>query len=229
MALPQLNDTPKYTLTVPSTGQELRYRPYLVREEKVLLIASSTEDPKQVMNAIYDTVSACVESVDINTLTTFDLEYIFIQLRSKSTGETSEINVKCPSCGHKNPATVYLNNIVCTKSNSDPIIKITDEITVEMRYPSYRDVPMDTPNEEVGFGLVASSIKSVIVGDEKIDVADEPFESVVKFIESMTQDQFTTMSKFFEDTPRVKYDLPLLCSECGTKETIEITGMTSFF
>jgi hypothetical protein len=229
MALPKLNDVPKYTLTVPSTGAQLKYRPYLVKEEKVLLIASSTEDPQQIMNAVYDTIASCVENIDVNTLTTFDLEYIFIQLRSKSTGETSEINIQCPDCGHRNAVTIPLNEIECTKSTANPIIPLTDTITVEMKYPSYRDIPANTEESEIGFELIANSIKTVIVEDERIEMEDETPESIMSFLESMTQDQFAKVTSFFENSPTVKYDLPLVCQGCGAQNTIEIKGMQSFF
>jgi len=229
MALPKLNDVPKYTLTVPSTGAQLKYRPYLVKEEKVLLIASSTEDPQQIMNAVYDTIASCVENIDVNTLTTFDLEYIFIQLRSKSTGETSEINIQCPDCEHRNAVTIPLNEIECTKSTANPIIPLTDTITVEMKYPSYHDIPVGAEENDVAMSLVAASIKAVISNDERINIEDESPESVKSFIESMTQDQFMKVSAFFNDSPSVKYDLPLVCQGCGAQNTIEIKRMQSFF
>tara|TARA_B110000858_G_C17761611_1_gene454816 strand:- start:758 stop:1444 length:687 start_codon:yes stop_codon:yes gene_type:complete len=228
MALPKLNETPKYSLTVPSTGKECRYRPYLVKEEKILLMASSSEDPKQIMNAVHDTVGACVEGLDVRSLTTFDLEYIFIQLRSKSTGETSDILLKCPECESQQKVTIPLNEIKVSNSTADPVIKISDTVTVVMKYPSYQDIPTDA-GEDVGFNLIASSIKSVISGDEKIEVEDEPFEGVIGFLESMTQDQFKLITQFFEDSPVVKYDLPFVCQSCGAAEDIEIKGMQSFF
>ena len=229
MALPKLNDVPKYSLTVPSTGEELRYRPYLVKEEKVLLIASSSEDPQQIMGAVYDTIASCVEGVDVRTLTTFDLEYIFIKLRSKSTGETSEVNIQCPACSAKNTMTIPLEEVTVTESNADPIIKLTDTITVEMKYPSYHDIPVGAEENDVAMSLVAASIKAVISNDERINIEDESPESVKSFIESMTQDQFMKVSAFFNDSPSVKYDLPLVCQGCGAQNTIEIKGMQSFF
>jgi hypothetical protein len=227
MALPKLNETPKYSLTVPSTGKELRYRPYLVKEEKILLMASSSEDPKQIMNAVHDTIAACVENIDIRSLTTFDLEYIFIQLRSKSTGETSEILIKCPKCESQQKVTIPLNEIAVTETKANPVIKISDNVTVVMKYPSYQDIPSDT--DDVGFTLIAASIKEVIHGDEKVDIDDEPIEAVIAFLESMTNDQFQLIAKFFEDAPSVKYDLELVCQSCGEISDIEIKGMQSFF
>tara|TARA_S200002703_G_scaffold49208_1_gene42549 strand:- start:5643 stop:6332 length:690 start_codon:yes stop_codon:yes gene_type:complete len=229
MALPKLNDVPKYSLKVPSTGQELKYRPYLVKEEKVLLIASSSEDPRQIMSAVYDTITACVEGVDVNSLTTFDLEYIFIKLRSKSTGESSEINIQCPECNTRNSVTIPLEDVVVTESKADPIIKLTDTITVEMKYPSYQDIPADADESEMAFSMIAGSLKAVISNDERIDIEDESPESVRAFLESMTQDQFVKISAFLSDSPSVKYDLEMKCTECEEENTIEIKGMQSFF
>jgi len=229
MALPKLNDVPKYSLTVPSTGQELKYRPYLVKEEKVLLIASSSEDPRQIMSAVYDTIAACVESVDVGSLTTFDLEYIFIKLRSKSTGETSEVNIQCPSCSARNTMTIPLEEVTVTESTAEPIIKLTDSITVEMKYPSYQDIPAGADENEMAMSLIAGSLKAVISNDERIDIEDESPESVKAFLESMTQDQFIKVSSFLSDSPSVKYDLHMKCEECGEENTIEIKGMQSFF
>lgn len=192
-------------------------------------MASSTEDTREIMGAVYDTISACVEGIDVNSLTTFDLEYIFIQLRAKSTGETSEISVRCPSCREPNRKIVPLNEIVCTKSNADPIIHISEEVTVEMKYPSYKDVPTGMDDAEMGLGLLAASIKSVIYNGERINAEDEPPEQIVEFLESMTQEQFQKITKFFDDAPVVKYDMPLTCKECGEETTIVIRGMNSFF
>lgn len=229
MALPTLNATPQYSLTVPSTGNTLKYRPYLVKEEKVLLMAAASEDSGQIMQAIYNTISSCVENVNVSDLTTFDLEYVFIQLRAKSTGETTTIGVGCPECGHNNPVEINLEEITCTKSDASPIVKISDDVTVELKYPSYTEIPEGKDAADVGFNLIAASIKTVTSGDERIDVADEPFESVIAFLESMTQDQFAKITAFFETSPTVKYDINLECEKCGTKNDIEVKGMQSFF
>ena len=229
MALPTLNATPKYSLTIPSSGQLLRYRPYLVKEEKILLMAAQTEDQQQIMNAIHDVVSGCVENVDVNSLTTYDLEYVFIQLRAKSVGETSDISVACPSCNHGNPVTINLQDVVCTSSSHETMVQITDDVSVELKHPSYREIPVTDDVNEIGFNLIASGIKSVISGDEKINIEDETFDSVVRFLESMTQDQFAKITAYFENTPVVKYDLNLTCQECGENNEIEIKGMQSFF
>jgi hypothetical protein len=229
MALPKLNDTPKYSLTLPSTGQELRFRPYLVKEEKVLLMAAQSEDQNQIMGAVHDVIDACIEGIDVNKMTTYDLEYAFIQLRSKSVGETTDVSINCPHCQTSNPIKIDLNDVVCTKSQEDTMIKISDEVTVEMKHPSYRDIVLSDDQQEVGFNLVASGLKTVMYNGEKIDVEDEAHESVVSFLESMTQDQFGLITAWFENSPVVKYDLDLECKSCEKSSLIEIKGMQSFF
>ena len=229
MALPNLNATPKYSVTVPSTGETLKFRPYLVKEEKVLLIASQSQDQQQIMNAIYDVISSCVENVDVTNLTTYDLEYIFIQLRAKSVGETSEVTIQCPNCDHRNGIQIDLSKVECSKTSVNPLVQINDTVSVEMKHPSYHDIQLSDDITEVGFNLIASGIKTVISGDEKIDVADESHESVVAFLESMTQDQFAKITEFFENSPIVSYDMELTCSECKETNNIEIKGMQSFF
>lgn len=229
MALPTLNATPKYNLTVPSTGSTLKYRPYLVKEEKILLIAAQSEDQQQIMTAIYDIISSCVENVDVDTLTTYDLEYIFIQLRAKSVGESSTVVMTCPSCQTKNDIVIDLNSVVCSKSSANPLVQITDDVKVELKHPSYREIPAAEEAHEVGFNLIASGLKTVYSGNDRVNIEDEPFESVVRFLESMTQDQFAKITEFFEDSPVVKYDHDFVCTNCGEKELIEIKGMQSFF
>jgi len=123
--------------------------------------------------------------------------------------------------------TIPLNEIEVTETTANPVIKISDKVTVVMKYPSYQDVPSDT--DDVGFTLIAASIKEVIHGDEKVDIDDEPIESVIAFLESMTNDQFQLIAKFFEDAPAVKYNLELICQKCTTASDIEIKGMQSFF
>jgi len=229
MALPKLNDTPKYSLTLPSTGQELRFRPYLVKEEKVLLMAAQTEDQNQIMSAVHDVIDACIEGIDVNKMTTYDLEYAFIQLRSKSVGETTDVSINCPHCQASNPIKIDLNDVVCTQAQEDTVIKISDEVTVEMKHPSYRDIVLSDDQQEVGFNLVASGLKTVMYNEEKINIEDESHESVISFLESMTQDQFGLITSWFENSPVVKYDLELVCKSCEKSSSIEIKGMQSFF
>lgn len=232
MSLPKLNETPRYEFVIPSTGKKVKFRPYLVKEEKVLMIAAESKDAKQMMNAILDTVSACVvDKFNTNTLTTFDLEYIFIKLRSKSVGESSTLAVSCQSCEHRNEYSLNLEGIECTskgekKSN---MIKLTDDIIIEMKYPSYRDIEVSDDQNEMGFSLLANSIAAVHTNGERIDVADEPKESIRSFLESMTRSQFEMIAEFLTDMPTVKAAVKFNCKKCSASNEFDIKGIQSFF
>lgn len=232
MALPILNEAPKYTLTIPSTKKRVKFRPYLVKEEKVLLIAAESKEETEVIDAIQNTVAACLDSnVDVSRLTTFDLEYIFIQLRAKSTGEIADLVANCQSCGHGNDQSVDLTKVDCSvPKTANSVISITDEISVEMKYPSYSDFNISSENIEMtGFDIVAKCIDTVMTADERIEVREEPKENVIAFLESMTQEQFAKVTEFLTEIPAVKYNLKFDCSSCGEHNDIELKGLQSFF
>lgn len=230
MALPKLNDTPKYDLIIPSTGKKVRFRPYLVKEEKVLMLAAETKDSTQIMSAVMDTIEACVQlPLDVNKLTTFDIEYLFIKLRAKSVGESSNITVKCSSCEHMNEYSINLDDIECKGNKKDKLIQIDDKITIEMKYPSYKDIDLNDDETELGFKLLANSMSAVITEDERIDIEDETPENVRSFLESMTKEQFEKVSSFFLDMPQVKHDVEFDCEKCNTNNKIELKGIQSFF
>lgn len=232
MSLPSLNDKPEYTLTVPSNGKKVNYRPYLVKEEKVLLMAAESKDENEIIRAIENTVGACVDdSIDVSQLCTFDLEYIFLQLRSKSTGENSEILIKCQSCDEKNEVIVPLGEVECTGSTRESnIIELTKEISLEMRYPSYRDMNLSSNNEDkFGFEVILRCIEAVLTEEERIVIGEEKTEDVEKFVESMTQEQFKKIIDFIQGMPSLTYDLNFICQSCGAANEREIRGIQSFF
>ena len=230
MALPVLNDTPKYELEIPSTGRTIKFRPYLVKEEKILMMAAETQDGSQMMSAILDTIKACVQGdCKVEELTTFDLEYLFIKLRSKSVGETSNIMLACKSCEAQNEHTINLEEIECVGSGSEKFIELDDKVTVEMKYPGYKDLDINADDDEMGFNVLANSIKAVLVGDERIEIEDETPENVRAFLESMTKDQFERIGEFLLKMPQVKHDVVYDCVKCGETNTTELRGIQSFF
>ena len=230
MALPKLNDTPKYELKIPSTGKKVKFRPYLVKEEKVLLMAAETGDINQVMNSIIDTVCACTnDKVDRTQLTTFDLEYMFVKIRSKSVGENVELNLKCESCEHPNNHTVNLDEVECVNKRSDYVVQLTDKIAVELKYPSYGSIDLTGDDSTLGFEVLANCISAVLTEDERIDIADEPKESVHEFLESMSKDQFDKLSDVLNDMPQVKMDVSFDCEKCEHHNELQIKGIQSFF
>lgn len=232
MSLPLLNDKPEYTMTVPSNGKKVNYRPYLVKEEKVLLMAAESKDENEIIRAIENTVAACIDdSIDVTRLCTFDLEYMFLQLRSKSTGENSDILIKCQSCDEKNEVVVPLGDVNCSERTTESnVIELTNEISLEMRYPSYRDMNLSSDNEDkFGFEVISRCIEAVLTEDERIVIGEEKTEDVEKFVESMTQEQFKKIIDFIQEMPSLKYDLNFVCQSCGAINEREIRGIQSFF
>lgn len=230
MALPVLNDTPKYELTIPSTGKKVKYRPYLVKEEKILMMASETGSQTQILNAMMDTIKACIQSdLDTSTLSTFDIEYIFLQLRSKSVGEISKIMYKCSECESENECDINLDNVVCHVPKKDRLIKISDDVAVEMKYPNYDGLDLEGDESEMGFKILATCIDAVLTQEERINVADESEESVKNFLESMSKQQFDKLAEFLTDIPSIKYDLEFDCEKCQHHNVIEIKGIQNFF
>ena len=232
MALPQLNDKPQYTMTIPSTGKKVKFRPYLVKEEKVLLIAAQAQDVKTMMETIVDTIMACTDNkLKKEKLTTFDIEYMFLKIRSKSVGEIAEVGVKCGACDTTNKVSVNLEEIesVAPEVASDNIIPITDDISIEMKWPSYSGIDYVDDETELGFRILSQCMKTVITSDNRMDLEDETPESVRTFLESMTKEQFEAVSGYIENMPQVTTQIKFVCTNCQEHNNITVKGMQSFF
>jgi len=233
MALPKLNDSPKYDLVIPSTKQKVKFRPYLVKEEKVLMLASESGDNNQALQAIVDTIKACV-SDDINTseLTTFDVEYAFTQIRAKSVGETSTVGVKCNHCQTQNEVSIPLDDIKVETPEVNDKIKLTDDVSLKMKWPRYNDVlGQDLSNmtqTQQTFKLLIECIESVMTQDENIKFKDEAEEEKLSFVESLTSEQFKAVREYIEKMPKMKYNLEYSCSSCNEKNNVTLEGMQDF-
>ena len=198
MALPKLNDMPKFSVTIPSLNEEIRIRPFVVKEEKVLLIAMESNDPKQIAMAIIDTIVSCTEGkIDPNKLTSYDVEYIFMQIRCKSVGETTDIRLKCKECESENDVTVNINEIKINTEVPDKRIQLTDKITIEMKLPTYLEiagndkiVSNSTSTMDQIFGIICQSIDCVMTEEERFSFRDIKHEEQIEFIESMSREQF---------------------------------------
>ena len=230
MALPVLNDTPQYTMTIPSSGRNIKFRPYLVKEEKILLIAAQSQDVKSMMNTIVDTIMSCTNNeINRNELTTFDVEYMFLKIRSKSVGENAEVGVKCNLCESSNKVHIDLEAIECESIEVDNIVRITEDISIEMKWPSYSAIDYVDDETELGFRILSQCMKTVITPNGRMELEDETNESIRTFLESMTKEQFESVSSHIEHMPQVTTDIDFICDKCGEPNNIEVKGMQAFF
>lgn len=235
MALPVLNEAPKYQMTIPSTGQNVRFRPFLVKEEKVMMVAMESENEVDILNTITDTISACViDELDTSKLTTFDVEYSFLQIRAKSVGESVTIVPTCESCDHKNEVKIMLDDIKIDIPKVDSLIEIDDNISVEMHWPTYREVMkqgvigQENQIDQI-FSLIRTCISSIQTPEERFATADHSAEEMNTFIESMNTEQFAKIQEYVESMPRLTHDVNFNCANCGTANTLTLEGMQSFF
>ena len=230
MGLPVLNDTPKYEMTIPSSSKKVRYRPYLVREEKILLLANESQDQNAIMSAITDTVLSCVQdNVERSELTTFDLEYMFVKIRSKSVGEKVEMYYACNHCEQENEVIIDLEEVKCEVNNQSQMIELTEDISLEIGYPSYDGIDIEANETDTGFSIIANSIKTVYTKEERIDMVDESKENIRAFLESMTSSQFKKVAEFVKEMPVVLIQDSFVCKSCGTENRVEIRGISDFF
>ncbi len=238
MALPRINETLNFTMKIPSTGQKVKYRPYLVKEEKVLLQAFESGDIATCLEAMVDTLGACLdekEKINLASLATFDVEYMFTQVRGKSVGENSTILIKCKECGEQNPYVVDLDLLEVDVSHTDNIIAVNDEISVEMKYPTYENL-MGTDVEKIrendtesAMELLAASIGAVLTDEERIDCSQQKLSEVVDFLSSMTTGQLQKVSQFLEDMPALKHVAEFECEKCEAHNELELKGLSDFF
>jgi len=238
MALPKLNESIKYTTKIPSNGKQVKFRPYLVKEEKILMMALESEDKKVALDAISDTIAACIdEDINVYNLPVFDIEYLFTQIRSKSVGESSNINIKCSECSTPNQVSVDLSKIKVAVPKTIKPIKLTDDMTLTLKYPVLSEVTNtmldneknNTSQTQQIFDLIAICLESLETEEEKISFADEPKEEVMAFLESFSNKQFEEVIKFVEDLPQMKHDVKFTCESCEHENEITLKGTNDFF
>jgi phage FluMu protein Com len=241
MALPNLA-APKHSMTVPSSGEVIDYRPYLVKEEKVLMIALESQDEVNITRALIDTIGSCTDgALNGNNLTPFDLEYVFLQLRSKSVGETTEIRVKCEKCEELNEVNINLAAIKPPKmqEKKEMLVKISNDLSIQMKYPTVADAmdamkhtrnsTDDVSKVDQLFETIVASIDIIFYGDETLYAKDHTKKELQDFIESMNAQQFGALSGFAGDIPSVSTDIVFDCTNCGTHNERHVEGLQNFF
>jgi len=247
MGLPTIA-VPQYTLTIPSSGKEVKYRPFLVKEEKILLLAMESEKTEEIITATKTIIENCVYGdINVEEMPTFDIEYIFLQLRAKAKGEVLDLKYKCPKCELEIPITIDIDKIkVSRNENHTNNIKLTEDLGVMMKYPNMAlqaEMAMAEDKTEIErlFETVTSCIDYIYDKDTTYPAKDHTAKEMVDFLESLTDTQFQKLSKFFETAPVLKHDVELYCKnkgkvpkgekkkECGYKEKITLEGLNSFF
>ena len=238
MPLPKIA-TPTYELELPSTGQSVRYRPFLVKEEKVLVIALESEDNKQITNAIKAVLKSCVltKGIKVEALPTFDIEYLFLNIRGKSVGEELEVNIICPDDNETQvPVTIYLDDIQVQKDeNHTNKIKVDSSIMMEMKYPSLdqfikNNFDFNDKNAmDQSFDLIASSIDKIYTEEEVWATADCTKKEVKEFLESMNSTQFKEIESFFETMPKLSHTVKVTNPKTKVKSEVVLEGLASFF
>ena len=238
MPLPKIA-TPVYELELPSTGQTIEYRPFLVKEEKVLVIALESEDTKQITTAIKNVIKNCIKTKDIKVenLPTFDIEYLFLNIRGKSVGEMIEVNVTCPDDGVTQvPIKINLDDIQVQKNEEHTNrIKVDDSIMMEMKYPSLdqfikNNFDFDEKNAmDQSFDLIASCIDKIFTEDEVWAVEDCSKKEIVEFLEQMNSSQFKEIEKFFETMPKLSHTIKVKNPKTKKENEVVIEGLAGFF
>ena len=233
MTLPVIN-TPTYELEIPSTKEKLTYRPFLVKEEKILLMAMEEEKDTQLNKALKQVVHNCTfEKVDVGKLPLFDLEYIFLRIRAKSVGEVAKIQVLCEDDGETYvPVEIDLESIeVEFQEDHSTKIELTDEIGIEMGYPTFEFLNFKADETEVNqlFDIIGSSIVRVYEGETVYEKADFSKKDLKVFLESLTSEQFLRVQKFFETMPRLRHKIEVINPKTKKKNEVTLEGLQAFF
>ena len=238
MGLPKIS-TPTYELELPSTEQSIKYRPFLVKEEKLLVIALESEDTKQITTAIKTVIKNCILTKDIKVenLPTFDIEFLFLNIRGKSVGEQVDVNIICPDDNETNVSvSIDLDDIRVLKNEDHTNkIKVDPTIMMEMKYPSLEQFiknNFDLNNQKAmdqSFELIASCIDKIYTEDEVWSTSDVTKKELTEFLESMNSSQFKDIEKFFETMPKLSHKIQIKNPKTGVESEVVLEGLASFF
>ena len=238
MPLPKIA-TPTYELELPSTGETIQYRPFLVKEEKLLVIALESEDNKQITTAIKTVIKNCIltKNIKVESLPTFDIEYLFLNIRGKSVGEELEVNIICPDDGETQvPVKINLDDIQVQKDEEHiNRIKLDGSIMMEMKYPSLdqfikNNFDFDNKNAmDQSFELIGSCIDKIFTEDEVWSTADVTKKELNEFLESMNSSQFKDIEKFFETMPKLSHKIKVRNPKTDVESEVVLEGLASFF
>lgn len=233
MSLPSLS-VPEFQTKIPSTGKTIKYRPFLVKEEKILLMAMEGRDANEITNAVLNLLENCILSdIDVGSLATFDIEYLFLKLRGKSVGETIEVKVSHEDkseCQARTDIAINLEDIQVVGDIADGKIMLTDEIGVKLTYPTFstlRSANTVLSEQDTAFDIMISCIEFVFDTDNVY--SDFTADELKEWVEGLNQTQFKQITDFFENIPKLSHEVEWKCKDCGKTETIKLEGLQGFF
>ena len=236
MALPKLNDQPNYELVIPSTGKTVSYRPFLVKEQKVLLIALESQDEKQILKAIVNTINVCVvDKIKSELLTTFDIEYMFTQIRARSAGETAKVGLNCSECDTQNEVIIDLDAIKMVVNHESKSIQLNDQYKLIMKFPQYAAMMLNIESNEEEtltaaiFEMIIMCLDELRTEEDIIRFSDETREEIEQFLDGLTGGQLNLIMEFVNNIPKLEHDVEFTCSSCSKKNTRKLQGMQDFF
>lgn len=238
MPLPTIS-TPQYYLTIPSTKKEIKYRPFLVKEEKILMIAMESEDPSQIADSVKNVISNCIitKGIKVDQLATFDIEYLFLNIRGKSVGETVDILLTCPDDEKTQvPLSVNLDDIqVEFHKDHSRDIKLDDNLTLRMKYPSMQEFIKNnfifTSNISVNdtFDMICDCVEQIYSEEESWTSSDVTKKELKEFLEQLTSQQFKEIERFFETMPKLSHKIKIKNPNTDVESEVVLEGLTSFF
>ena len=239
MPLPKIV-TPTYELVLPSSNRKIKFRPFLVKEEKILILAMESQDTKQIANAVKNVITHCIltRGIKVDKLSTFDIEYLFLNIRGKSVGEDIEVMVTCPDDGKTQvPTLINIDSIKVQKSDDhETDIKLDDTYTLRMKYPSLNEFiksnfagGVDDMNVDDTFDLIASCIEQVYSEEESWSSADCTKKELKDFLEQLDSKQFKNIEKFFETMPKLSHTVTVINPNTKKENKIVLEGLQNFF
>ena len=237
MPLPKIN-TPTYELSLPSNGKNIKYRPFLVREEKILIMALETENQKQITDAVVEILDACImtRGVKVQNLATFDIEYIFLNVRSKSVGETINVNIICPDDEKTSvEIPIDLETIKVKKDKSHTnIVKIDDNLSLKLKYPSmdqFIESNFESTDDTIKntMKVITSSIDMIFSEEESWNASESTEKELEDFIEQLNSKQFQTIEKFFDTMPKLSHKVKVTNPKTNVESTVILEGLAAFF
>ena len=240
MPLPTI-ETPTYELKLPSSNKKIKYRPFLVKEEKILILSLESKNQSEITNAVTDVLKKCIltKGVDVDDLPTFDIEYVFLNIRAKSIGEDIKLTVTCPDDNEtKVPVTIYVDEIKVQKQKGHKTdIVLDDKMTLRMKYPSlnqFIESNFDTDDEpetvvDKTFKIVAESMDTVFNEEDAWEAKDYSLDERIKFVEQLNSKQYKEVERFFETMPKLSHTIEVVNPKTNQKGSVVLEGLADFF